>query len=136
VLVARRPRSEAFRFTARADAEQLALLRQLLDRWLGARDVVATQRAELLLAVGEAAANVVEHAYGPGEPGEMRVRARIERDEVVVVVADDGRWRRRQPSGGGRGLELLRAVVDRLDIDQGADGTTVTLHRFLTGRTG
>lgn len=136
ILVARRPLSDAFAFTAPAGAEQLALLRQLLERWLVARAVAPAARAELLLAAGEAAANVVEHAYGPATSGELRVQARVERDEVVVVVADDGRWRQRRPAGGGRGLELLRAVVDRLDIDPGPDGTTVTLHRFLPERTG
>jgi serine phosphatase RsbU (regulator of sigma subunit)/anti-sigma regulatory factor (Ser/Thr protein kinase) len=131
VLIARRPDQSGFVFTAPAEPAQLPLVRQLFDRWLTARGVPPAPRAELLLALGEAAANAVEHAYGPGRVGQFRARASVDGTTVEIVVSDDGRWRGRQPPGGGRGLDLLRALVDDVAIDRRADGTTVTLRRFL-----
>jgi anti-sigma regulatory factor (Ser/Thr protein kinase) len=131
VLVARRPIGSDFVFTARAEPSQLALLRQLLDRWLSARGVTQPTRGELLLAVSEAAANTVEHAYGPRAVGQLRVRAAQVADGIAVEVADDGQWRGRQPAGGGRGLGLMEALADSVAVDRGAHGTTVRLRRFL-----
>src|SRR5215210_6881658 len=48
--------------------------------------------AAVSLAVSEAVTNAVLHAYLDREkPGTVEVRARTEPDQVVVVVADEGR---------------------------------------------
>src|SRR5262249_52623493 len=99
VLVAKRPTTTGFAFSGPAEPAQLPLLRQLFDRWLSARGVASALRAELLLALGEAAANAVEHAYGPSVLGQFRARATIDDRGIEIVVSDDGRWRGRQPAG-------------------------------------
>lgn len=48
--------------------------------------------SELLVAAGEAVANVVEHAYGP-RGGEVFVQMTVRGREVVAEVRDTGRWR-------------------------------------------
>lgn len=44
---------------------------------------------EVRLCVSEAATNVVRHAYAGGK-GEIRIALEVRRDELVVVVRDDG----------------------------------------------
>ena len=49
---------------------------------------------DLQLALGEAVANAVEHAYGPDDDGRVRYRITARTDGGLdVAVADDGTWR-------------------------------------------
>ncbi len=58
------------------------------------------------LAVNEAAANAIEHAYGLSDE-EFVVEADQHGDRVELVVRDFGQWRTRRTSGDrGRGLDL------------------------------
>jgi serine phosphatase RsbU (regulator of sigma subunit) len=82
------------------------------------------------LAVSEAAANAVEHAYG-ARAATFTVTGERTADEVSVVVADSGSWRAAQPYGRGRGLAIMRALVDSAEIERGESGTTVTLRKRL-----
>jgi len=63
-----------------------------------------TERAEdIELAVNEAVANVVDHAYPPGAPGPANLHAwlstnpRTRDRRIVVTVTDRGRWARHHP---------------------------------------
>ena len=51
--------------------------------------------------------------------------------QVQITVSDNGRWRAPTDEGRGRGLPLMRELMDEVDIDPGARGTTVTLRRRL-----
>jgi anti-sigma regulatory factor (Ser/Thr protein kinase) len=90
---------------------------------------------DLTLAVYEALANVVDHAYATTQtPGEMRMWATVSPPhhgvrDLVVTVSDDGAWRRGQdPGWRGRGLSLMRSLT-RASVLSGAAGTTVRLRR-------
>ncbi len=85
----------------------------------------------LQTAVGEAVANSIEHAYdqASAEFGAIRVSAERGADDVTVWVEDDGRWRLdSEPcETRGRGLPLMRALVDNVDIVSDGRSTTVRL---------
>ena len=94
-----------------ADQDTLPLVRQAL-RSLGETvdaDIEALEDAEL--AVTEACANAVEHAYADGK-GDIEVRFSPGESELKVSVADQ---RRRHPGGHSfeRGRRRLRAADDR-----------------------
>jgi anti-sigma regulatory factor (Ser/Thr protein kinase) len=57
------------------------------------------------------------------------VRCQFDRPggQVRAIVSDDGRWRASHPYGRGRGLAIMRALVDDVEVDRGENGTTVTL---------
>jgi serine/threonine-protein kinase RsbW len=103
-------------------------MRQRFQRWLGgigASDDVVT---DMQLAVYEALANVVEHAYPDGALlAPMWLTARIEGSDVLVTISDVGRWRVHEPQPyRGPGLELMRQLTT-MRIATGSSGTTVTL---------
>ena len=97
--------------------------------------------SEVLLAVGEAAGNAYRHGRRESGSSEMRVRCEFERPMLEVIVADDGPGfdpqevaSRGTPdpfAQGGRGLFLMRELMDELDVDVSQEGTTVRMRRSL-----
>ncbi|MGY1605006.1 SpoIIE family protein phosphatase [Geodermatophilus sp. SYSU D00815] len=104
-------------------------VRRRLGAWLAGLGMGEQDRVGVMVAVGEACANVVEHAYRGQEPGRMHLDARVDVDGVLTVqVRDEGTWRPpdRDPGDRGRGLLIMRQMVDRVVLAEG-HGTTVTL---------
>jgi serine/threonine-protein kinase RsbW len=80
------------------------------------------------LAASEAASNAVVHAYRD-TPGDLRLRARVEDDELHVVIADSGSGLapRADSPGLGLGLPLMAQISERFEIVSGPDGTEIHL---------
>jgi serine phosphatase RsbU (regulator of sigma subunit)/anti-sigma regulatory factor (Ser/Thr protein kinase) len=112
-----------------AEPASLALMRRALERWLAAVGVNDDASYEIKVACGEACMNAVEHAYPPGD-GDFVVRAVNVDGEVEIEVRDFGFWRPpRGSSERGRGLELMRRLMDSIKVVPGPEGTTVHLRR-------
>jgi len=123
--------ADGFEMRIPAQVAELHGVRRALVRWLERQGAPPEVGAEVALAVHEAAANAVEHAY-PRGAGELMVRARHEDDRLVVVVEDEGDWR--PPSRTdqrGRGLTLMHGLMDDVEIVPSGpgSGTRVTLRR-------
>lgn len=113
-----------------ADPAALPGVRRRLSGWLTALGMGEQDRVGVMVAVGEACANAAEHAYRGVAPGPMSVSARVDVDGVLTVtVRDEGTWRppNRDPGDRGRGLLIMRQLVDRVVLEEEARGTTVTL---------
>jgi PAS domain S-box-containing protein len=123
-------RSEGLELRLPARPRELAVLRARLRDWLARAAAAPTEAGEITLAVDEAAANAVEHAYGLGD-GDFSVEAHPEGDDVVVVVRDWGEWRDPAPRAGGRGASLMRSLMDDVQIESGPGGTEVRMRRRL-----
>ena len=115
-----------------AHSSQLAPLRAELRSWGAAAGLLQPGLGDLLLAVGEACANAVEHAYLGDRPvGDIEVSVEIDANGTVARVSDTGRWRD-QPHGlpnRGRGLALVRATMPEVHVESWSSGTTVTMRR-------
>ncbi|WP_214401344.1 ATP-binding protein [Pseudonocardia lacus] len=105
-------------------------LRDWLERW-GWRD---DDLDDIVLAVDEAVANVVDHAYrGQPEVGKVHVFAWVlvgaQDRRVTVSVTDQGRWRPvpADPGFRGRGLLMMSTCMASLHIEHSAGGTAVTM---------
>ncbi len=86
---------------------------------------------DVILAVGEAAGNAIEHAYN-GHGGSVRLRAYVDRQRhLIVEVHDSGRWRLEGDPERGRGLGIMKALVDRVSIESTHSGTNVRLEVAL-----
>jgi PAS domain S-box-containing protein len=114
-----------------ADPERLGPLRRAVAAWAGEAGLGEDVLDDLQLALGEAATNAVEHAYGatPPDGSEVAVRLRVRADGGVDVwVRDHGAWRAApaDPGHRGRGLVLIRALATDVVVDGGPGGTAVT----------
>ena len=83
-----------------------------------------------MLAIGEACANAIEHAYRD-RPGDLTVELKLRAGgEVQADIRDDGQWwDEGHASTRGRGMTLMRALMDTVDVRPGASGTTVVMRR-------
>ena len=121
--------SFAFTFTALPMA--VPLVRRSLERYAERLGLDEDQRFSVLTAVGEAVANAVEHAYS-GPPGLARVRADYHDGALLVTVEDDGKWKPAQRRDErGRGLPLMRALMDGVEIRTHQARTEVRLTLLL-----
>ncbi len=126
---------ESLELELAADADVLAGLRRRLRAWLEDAGAGPQEIPDIVLAACEAAANAVEHAYGPGEAS-FTVRARIADGEVTIEVSDRGTWREQRDKKRGRGLGVMRETMDHVEVDTGPEGTNVRLRRRLVARNG
>ncbi|MFI9408917.1 SpoIIE family protein phosphatase [Nocardia gamkensis] len=113
-----------------ARADELAMLRRTLKGWLAAAAVPHDLAADLVAAANEACSNSIEHAYrNNNDAGRVRMSATCDIDTVVIVVADTGSWKPRASDPGyrGRGIDMMRALTEELDIDHSESGTTVRM---------
>jgi anti-anti-sigma factor len=138
VLVAHRRAAavEPLRLDLLAVPSALPGVRRRLGTWLAGLGMGEQDRVGVMVAVGEACANAAEHAYRGSDPGSMSVTADVDVDGVLTVtVRDEGTWRppSHDPGDRGRGLLIMRQLVDSVTLDE-SSGTTVTL-RFRLRRT-
>jgi anti-anti-sigma factor len=113
-------------------AANLSVARAAVREWLAGARVGADAVQDVVLAVGEALANAVEHGAAGDDALRMRVEMRLgPAREVDVVVSDEGGWRTPAADPGlrGQGIRIMRAVMDEVDIDRGEDGTTIRMTR-------
>jgi anti-sigma regulatory factor (Ser/Thr protein kinase)/uncharacterized protein YigA (DUF484 family) len=113
-----------------ARAEQLVVVRRALKRWLRNEVVTPGDVQATILAASEACANAIEHAYGPRD-AVFELRAQRYADTIEVTVRDFGSWRDPRGENRGRGMQLMRAAMDEVEVTPSDRGTTVRLVRHL-----
>ena len=119
------------RMWLRADPRVLAEVRRAARRWLRDRGAGERSSNEIVLAVCEACTNAIEHAYSPA-PAHFELRARAHDGVLEFVVTDTGRWRPPQGEHRGRGLKIIHAAMDEVQIRSGERGTEVVMRRSVT----
>lgn len=111
--------------------DNVMLVRQAIDgaaREFGARGQTL---ADIKIAVTEACANVVRHAYG-GEPGTLRVSlASDDSGTICIRIRDFGAWIPPVGNGhddiAGMGVPLMKAVTTAFEVTRLDVGTEVVL---------
>lgn len=114
-----------------AESGQLAPVRKALRGWLDTCDLPPETVQNVLVAAGEACANSIEHGHrnAPGTLVYLRAEASV--DNVRLTIRDTGRWKDPQPeldTDRGRGIGLMRALMQHVTITPGPTGTTVDMH--------
>ena len=124
------PLGDEMSFTLEARPVVLSGLRRALGRWLAAHEVGDEDTFDIALAASEAAANAIEHAYGPAE-ATFEVACSWTPKEVTVEVRDSGTWRAMGKRERGRGLDIIGRLMDELTVERGESGTRVRLVKRL-----
>ena len=114
-----------------ADAGELSSTRKALREWLTQAGVDATQALDVLIAAGEALANAIEHGHRRTSEGTVSLRAIALADHLRLTIVDNGEWKPPQPDPAahrGRGIALMRALMEDVSIESGVTGTTIDMH--------
>ncbi|MDQ4094421.1 MAG: ATP-binding protein [Actinomycetota bacterium] len=108
-------------------------LRVRFQEWLQALGAPTALVDDLSLAVYEALANAVEHAYPAHHPNPMmHLQARLDHGQLLITISDHGCWRTTHDTGyRGRGLTVMRYLTSEVDIRPTANGTTVHMRAAL-----
>ncbi|MBL7497390.1 SpoIIE family protein phosphatase [Frankia sp. CNm7] len=130
LLLYRPPRPLEIEFVAAPS--ELAPVRHTLRDWLSRCDLNAQMINDVLIAVGEACNNAVEHGHREHPAGMVRLRAAALADQLWVSVIDSGRWKPLDPEATargnrGRGIALMRGLMHHVTIDATESGTIVEM---------
>ncbi|MFD0684190.1 ATP-binding protein [Actinomadura fibrosa] len=120
------------------EALSIPVIRRVVGDALRGLGVSEDCVADILVAVSEACTNAIQHARASGD---YEVAGSVDDDVCDLKVMDWGRGPRPAPqdrgvlSESGRGIKIMRALVDDLNIDSSPDrGTVVHLRKRLTWR--
>lgn len=113
-----------------SSTENLALIREFVTTVGNQAGLDESGVAQLELAVDEACANVIEHAYGHDITKEVIVRAIFDNEALRVAVIDEGRGfdpnKTPQDSveqliherkSGGLGIRLIKTLMDEVSYE-------------------
>jgi anti-sigma regulatory factor (Ser/Thr protein kinase) len=135
VILAMRPSGvtdTSFVATMPADLAHVTAARHGLRDWLAGVGVDERLEHDVVLCVGEALANAIEHGSGldPDLSVSLEIFARA--SVIDVTVGDAGHWTddstsERRDSDRGRGLTLIRGLADQVDVVRRPYGTNVHL---------
>jgi anti-sigma regulatory factor (Ser/Thr protein kinase) len=125
------PFHSVLRFTT-----DLAAVRELVRRTAQEAGLGHSRAIDLVIAVGEVAANTVQHARTAGTLDVWH-----DADEIVCQITDAGRIT--DPRAGSRapdpnattgyGLWMVNQVCDKVDLRSDSTGTTIRMHMNLKG---
>ena len=113
-----------------SSTKNLAIIREFVSRIAAQAGLGEAEVGQLELAVDEACANVIEHAYGEDSTKQVMIRAVFDEDELRINVIDTGRGftpgdveqadlkdliaKRRT---GGLGMRLIKRLMDEVHYD-------------------
>ena len=130
-----------FAWDLSASTGSVSAARTAFETWLGQGPAGAEDRADLAVVLSELATNAVNGA-DPADP-HAEIRAGVDGRDLWLEVSnplpsDVGpvlRWDLDDPlRGGGRGLMIVRAYTDTLEIDSSGSRVIVRCTRTLEGR--
>ena len=112
-------------------SDGLFAMRQTLRRWLGETQADEDEVEDIITACNEACENSVEHGFGFGDD---LFEVSFERDggDVSISIRDSGTWQSpHDEPHRGRGLPLIRKLMDAVDVQPRPGGSTVRMRRRL-----
>jgi anti-sigma regulatory factor (Ser/Thr protein kinase) len=124
---------EPFHLDVSTDPTLLRDVRRDVGRWLR-RAGAGKEDIELIqMACHEACSNAIEHAYAFAE-ATFAIDALLDGGKVVLEVRDRGDWIERGEARlphRGRGLALIDAMMDSVEVSRENGGTTVRMERRI-----
>src|SRR5215475_14302946 len=116
-----------FQLHVPSSTENLSMIREFVGRVGERAGMDSAELTKLELAVDEACANVIEHAYGSDNTREVTVKAVLDAECVQIEIVDTGRGFDpaqveqvnldqliNQRKSGGLGMRLIRSLMDEV----------------------
>lgn len=119
-----------------ASPESARLARAIVREAASELGVSDSDAWDLMLATTEAFANAVEHGSACGKEGAILLRLEPREDGLCVEVRDCGSFHVSRPPESleatrGRGIPLMAAVVDQLELLPGGSQTRVRFRKHV-----
>lgn len=124
-----------------AHARHLSEVRRTVEQLAQQTRLSRYELNDLLTAADEAVANAIRHGSPRGAENTVWVTCRVEPDALMISVRDEGRGfsvpshpEMPDPDAtGGRGLPLMCALSDTVEITRQDGGTRVMLQKHARG---
>jgi len=130
--------------TLPVDSRLLAATRRTLSLYLAELEMPSYVVGDVILAMDEACANVLLHAYPEGYQGNYLLHADLDRERIMIEVVDEGkgfdlmsklppRDEDAHMASRGRGLEVMRRLMTTVEVESPteAGGTRLRLTRLV-----
>lgn len=118
---------QTFTLHVPSSSENLAMIRSFVSEIASRAALREDESALLAVAVDEACANVIEHAYGHDASKQVTVRATIDEEQIRIDVIDHGkgfdpsivktkdpRQLIKERASGGLGMGLIQRIMDEV----------------------
>lgn len=142
---------DVLRLRTSSDPRLLGVIRGVLQTWLEIVGLEANRRSEVVLAVDEACANAIRHAYDGRVDGEVELILGLSDEWIEITVNDQGkpcppecakarpmvRPKANEVEPGGLGVKLIHQVFDEVRFCPGTEhGNCVTMRLRRTDKDG
>jgi serine/threonine-protein kinase RsbW len=134
--------TRTIQLTMRNELADMAQLRDAVDRCAAELAMPPKPLFQLQVALDELVSNVIRYAWPPGGAHQFQVRVTLSPKDAKIEVIDDGVSfdpRRSSPGGapppdgrlpiGGRGIMMLKSLVDGIDYARVGNHNHTTLHK-------
>jgi anti-sigma regulatory factor (Ser/Thr protein kinase) len=62
----------------------------------------------------------------------VRVSLALVDSSLTATVSDEGTWREKGPAHDGRGLEMMHALMNEVEVERDVSGTRIKLRREMS----
>jgi serine/threonine-protein kinase RsbW len=123
---------ENFSLVVDSKPENLARIRNYFKDIAEANNMVDADSYDILVSIGEATTNAIEHGQG----GAVEVGFDLVEDILTVCVRSNGAFVKKFPlpeedGFRGRGILLMLALMDQVTIDEQQDSVTVVMSKHF-----
>jgi len=129
---------EKLEFQIASEMKNLSLVRQRVEDVAYQCGFSDADIYQMKVAISEAVANAIEHGSPRGPKDVIELTVECEPDKIIIEVADRGVFKARlpvtdgRPSHRGRGIFLMTALMDEVNITERQSGTVVRLVKQKT----
>jgi CheY-like chemotaxis protein/anti-sigma regulatory factor (Ser/Thr protein kinase) len=135
VVLALRPchsSARSFATAVPASLDYIAEARHRLRDWISGVDVGPQRESDILLAIGEAVTNAIEHGSGGDATKTVSIEAFVRGHTVTATISDTGQWSGDSSASQrnlrrGRGLTMINGLADDVKTSRTPGGTRITL---------
>jgi serine/threonine-protein kinase RsbW len=121
-------RKHSYELCVKSETSQLAVIRDFINKYAEENHIPGPVSNAIILAVDEAATNIVKHAYHYAADKEIHITLCLSKDECTVSLTDFGdsfdpslipqpnmKEYLQQHRVGGLGLYLIRTLMDSME---------------------